>query len=182
MQEVSDTHQSASKRPILVPVDFSDCSTAALLYACRLVEGTSTSLLILHVVHDSPSNPGVYRKHDVSHLSRPMIDIAQDMLSGLLTRLRRDHPDLSALTDARTQLVEGLPGPRIIEIAVRKRAAMILMGTHGRSGIAHFLQGSVAEYVTKHARIPVTTLRENVAEPVKLNLDACEVASGQGTR
>lgn len=180
MLEVSNTRQSATKRPILVPVDFSDCSTAALLYACRLVEGTGTPLLILHVVHDSPTNPGVYRKHDEGYLSRPMADIADDMLSELLTRLRREHPDLAALECARTQLVEGLPGPRIIEIADQKRAAMILMGTHGRSGIAHFLQGSVAEYVSKIASVPVTTVRENIAVPVKLNLDAFECASGQG--
>jgi len=56
------------------------------------------------------------------------------------------------------------------------------MGTHGRSGIARFLQGSVAEYVSKHARAPVTTIRENVVMPVKLNLDFSGYAVGSGVQ
>jgi nucleotide-binding universal stress UspA family protein len=111
-----------------------------------------------------------------------MIDIAEEMLDELLTKLRGKHPDLTALKTARTRLVQGLPGARIIEIAAQERAAMILMGTHGRSGIAHFLQGSVAEHVSKHARVPVTTVREKVVMPVKLNLDTSGFAVGSGVQ
>ncbi|MGB5426853.1 MAG: universal stress protein [Gammaproteobacteria bacterium] len=182
MLEVIDTPQPLNRRPILVPVDFSECSRSALLYACRLVEGTHTPLLILHVVHDSPGKPGVYRRHNGDHPSRPMIDIADEMLDELLTKLHSKNPDLTALKTARTRLIQGLPGARIIEIAAQERAAMILMGTHGRSGIAHFLQGSVAEYVSKHARVPVTTVRENVVMPVKLNLDTSGYAVGSGVQ
>ena len=141
MVEVIDTPQPLNRRPILVPVDFSDCSRSALLYACRLVEGTHTPLLILHVVHDSPGKPGVYHRPNGVHPSRPMIDIANEMLDELLTKLRGKNPDLTVLKTARTRLVQGLPGARIIEIAAQERAAMILMGTHGRSGIAHFRRG-----------------------------------------
>ena len=45
-------------------------------------------------------------------------------------------------------LISGLPGRRIVEVAEREQASMIIMGTHGRNGFAHMLQGSVAEYVT----------------------------------
>lgn len=182
MLEVVYTPQPLNRRPVLVPVDFSECSRSALLYACHLVEGTHTPLLILHVVHDSPGKPGVYRRPSVDHPSRPMIDIAEDMLDERLTKLRGKHPGLTALKTARTRLIQGLPGARIIEIAAQERAAMILMGTHGRSGIAHFLQGSVAEYVSKHAGAPVTTVRENVFMPVKLNLDASGYALGSGVQ
>ena len=182
MLEIIDTPQPLNRRPILVPVDFSECSVSALLYACQLVEGTHTPLLILHVVHDSPGKPGVYRRTNEDHPSRPMVDIADEMLDELLTRLCGKYPDLTALRTARTRLIQGLPGARIIEIAVQERAAMILMGTHGRSGIAHFLQGSVSEYVSKHARVPVTTVREKVVMPVKLNLDTSGYAVGSGVQ
>ena len=59
---------------------------------------------------------------------------------------------------------------------------MILMGAHGRSGIAHFLQGPVSESISKHARVPVTTVRENIVMPVKLNLNTSGYAVGSGVQ
>ena len=180
MSEVIDAYKPRSARPILVPVDFSDCSRAALVFAARLVKDSGTTLLVLHVVHDSPGTPGMYRRSDESHPSRPMIDIATEMLDGLLAELRREYPGLAALETARTLLVHGLPGKRIIEIARHEHPAMILMGTHGRSGLAHLLQGSVAEYVSKHAGVPVTTVREDDTAPLKLNLEEAAGAQAQG--
>jgi nucleotide-binding universal stress UspA family protein len=180
MSDAIDSFKPRNGRPILVAVDFSDCSRSALVFAARLVNGTGTPLLVLHVVHDSPGAPGIYRRSDESHPSRPIIDIATEMLDQLLAELRRQYPELPALETARTLLVHGLPGKRVIEVARHERPAMILMGTHGRSGIAHFLQGSVAEYVTKHASVPVTTVRESDVATVKLNLDGPACAAGQG--
>lgn len=180
MSEVFDSYKPRNGRPMLVPVDFSDCSRSALVYAARLVKDTCTPLLVLHVVHESPGTPGMYRRPDESHPSRPMIDIATEMLDGLLTELRREYPGLPALETARTLLVHGLPGKRIIEITRHEHPVMILMGTHGRSGFAHFLQGSVAEYVSKHASVPVTTVREDEMAPVKLNLEEAACAGAQG--
>jgi len=182
MSEVVEAYQPVIGHPLLVPVDFSDCSTSALVYGARLVKGTSTPLLVLHVVHDSPGTPGVYRRHDENHPSRPMIDTAAEMLDELLADLRKQYPELPALETARLRLIHGLPGKRILEVAVQERAVMILMGTHGRNGIAHFLQGSVAEYVSKHAGVPVTTVREREMAAVKLNLDSLITAAGQGVR
>ena len=51
-------------------------------------------------------------------------------------------------------LISGLPGRRIVEVAEREQASMIIMGTHGRNGFAHMLQGSVAEYVTSMQACP----------------------------
>ena len=78
-----------------MPVDFSECSVSALLYACQLVEGTHTPLLILPVVHDSPGKPGVYHRPNRDHPSRPMVDIADEMHDELLTRLWGKYPDLT---------------------------------------------------------------------------------------
>lgn len=161
MLNLYDAQQPLSRRPILVPVDFSACSRSALVHAALRAEGTRTPLLVLHVVHDLPGNPGLYRQPDGNHPSKPMIDIAGEMLDEMLTELRGEHPALQALQTARTRLIQGLPGKRIIEVAIHEQATMIVMGTHGRKGIAHLLHGSVAEYVAKHACVPVTTVREN---------------------
>jgi nucleotide-binding universal stress UspA family protein len=151
-------------------MDFSDCSKAALIYACRLVEGTRTPLLLLHVIHDDVRKPGLYRDPDSYRMARPITDIAAEMLESMLSSLCNQNPELLSLQAASTLLISGLPGRRIIEVAEREQAAMIIMGTHGRSGFAHLLQGSVAEYVTKYASVPVMTLKNDNNLPLSLNL------------
>ena len=171
MLEVVKAYQAPSIPPVLVPIDFSDCSRAALTYAARLLDGTRTPLLMLHVIHDSAAHPGIYRDHHPTHSASSITDIAGEMVGEMLEELCSQSPGLKALEPARLRLVRGLPGQRIIEIAELERAVMIIMGTHGRNGIAHLLQGSVAEYVLNHARIPVTTVKEDVMEPEHLNVD-----------
>ena len=57
---------------------------------------------------------------------------------------------------------------------------MIIMGTHGRNGFAHLLQGSVAEYVSKYARPPVMTIKDHSYLPGSLNLSLLETAGVPG--
>jgi nucleotide-binding universal stress UspA family protein len=165
---------------VLVPVDFSDCSRAALIYACRLVEGSRTPLSLLHIIHDDVRRPGVYRSSSHPHKTRPITDIAADMVEDMLVELRDQEPDLQALHTVTPLLVRGLPGRRIIEVAEREQAVMIIMGTHGRNGFAHLLQGSVAEYVAKYARCPVMTIKDDNYLPGSLNLSWLDSASVSG--
>lgn len=172
---MTQTHQNRltpAGLPLLVPVDFSECSRSALVYASRLVEGTGTPLLLLHVIHDDVRRPGLYCNTDTHNLSLPITEIAAEMLKNMLAEISSNEPELEALQGARTLLIRGLPGRRIIEIAEREQAGMIIMGTHGRNGFAHLLQGSVAEYVSKHARAPVMTVKDDNVVPASLNL-AC---------
>jgi nucleotide-binding universal stress UspA family protein len=60
---------------------------------------------------------------------------------------------------AETVILEGPPRPLIVDSATDLHCQMIVMGTHGRSGLAHLLLGSVAEYVVRHSRVPVLTIR-----------------------
>jgi nucleotide-binding universal stress UspA family protein len=180
---VTQTHEprlAPARHPLLVPVDFSDCSRAALLFASRLVEGTRTPLLLLHVIHDDVRRPGVYRSPTSHYTARPITDIAADMVEDMLTELRSQEPGLNALQTVDPLLVRGLPGRRIIEVAEREQAAMIVMGTHGRNGFAHLLQGSVAEYVAKYARSPVMTVKDDSYMPGSLNLSWLETAGVPG--
>jgi nucleotide-binding universal stress UspA family protein len=98
----------------------------------------------------------------------------------MLAELRDQEPDLQVLQTVTPLLVRGLPGRRIIEVAEREQAAMIIMGTHGRNGFAHLLQGSVAEYVAKYARAPVMTVKDDCYLPGSLNLSWLETAGVPG--
>jgi nucleotide-binding universal stress UspA family protein len=63
------------------------------------------------------------------------------------------------MPDAETLVREGSPRPAIVDAALELNCQMIIMGTHGRSGLAHLLLGSVAEYVVRNSKVPVLTVR-----------------------
>ena len=163
MQATSSIRQVGMSRPVLVPVDFSDCSRAALIYAARMSADTRAPLLVLHVIHDNGSEPGFYRRQHDDNPLLPIADIASGMLEDWLYKIRREAPELdNPLRRARRRLVSGLPGRRIVEVAEAEHAVMIVMGTHGRMGLSQLLRSSVTEYVMAHATVPVTTLREGI--------------------
>ena len=180
MTQRHEPRLAPARHPVLVPMDFSDCSKAALVYASRLVEGTRTPLLLLHVIHDDVRRPGVYRSPNSHYSARPITDIAAEMVDEALDELRSQEPGLEALQTITPLLVRGLPGRRIIEVAEREQAAMIIMGTHGRNGFAHLLQGSVAEYVAKYAKAPVMTVKNDHFLADSLNLSWLETAGVPG--
>lgn len=146
-------------RPILVPVDFSAQSEAALVYAVRLARCLSEPLLILHVVHDPGSMPGYYslalKKKQVNRIE----DRAAEMLASFLAVVAKRHPDLAELHAPQSLLVKGLPGSRILEVAEQQEAGMIVLGSKGLTGLKHLLMGSVAERVVHLAHCPVTVVK-----------------------
>jgi len=163
METPENIAQAGLPRPILLPVDFSRCAQAALVYAARLTSNTRTPLLLLHVVHDRGHDPGFYRRSEIGNPLRPIADVADEMFEVWLAAVRRETPELEAdLRRARRRLVEGLPGNRIVEVAEAEQAAMIVMGTRARSGLSQWLRGSVTEYVIAHAGVPLIILREGI--------------------
>jgi len=166
MQATDTIRHVGMSHPVLVPVDFSDCSRAALIYAACMTADTRAPLLILHVIHDNGNEPGFYhRKHDGNPLL-PITDVASGMLEDWLYKVCREAPDLDkTLRRARMRLVSGLPGRRIVEVAEAEHAVMIVMGTHGRMGLSQLMRSSITEYVMAHATVPVTTLRQGIEVP-----------------
>ena len=92
MTQTNQTRLDSARDSLLVPVDFSECSRSALVYASRLIEGTRTPLLLLHVIHDDVRPPGLYRNHDSDRMARPIMDVATEMLESMLSRLRKENP------------------------------------------------------------------------------------------
>ncbi|NKN32261.1 universal stress protein [Marichromatium bheemlicum] len=150
---------SPATRPILVPVDFSPHSEAALAFAAELADYRRGALLILHVVHDPFSMPGYYGRALKKKQLHRIEDGAAEMFDEFVAAVRARHPDLATLQTAETLLVKGLPSTRILEVAERQAAPQIVMGSKGLTGLRHLLIGSVAERVVHRAKTPVTIVK-----------------------
>ena len=144
--------------PVLVAVDFSEDSRLALVWAARQARLEKAPLIILHVVHDPAASPGFYRKPDDNYL-RPMVDVAAEMMDEFLARVKAEYPDLPALSAAHVRLVSGLPPGRIVEFAAAEGVAIVVLGSCGRTGLAHVLLGSVAERVVQLSPLPVVVVK-----------------------
>ncbi len=144
--------------PIVVALDFTPDSEAALAWACEYSACVRAPVLALHVVHDPGDAPGYYRKAE-EDLLRPLEDVAAEMMDEFLAKVRKEHPKLKALGDVEPFLVKGIPATRILEVAEARGARMIVMGSRGRTGLPHLLLGSKAERVVQLAPIPVTIVK-----------------------
>lgn len=151
-------HPARAEGPILVAVDFSPDSEAAVLWACQYSDCANAELVVLHVVHDPAEAPGSYLKSDTDRL-RPMVDVATELLDKFLEKIKTQHPGLDSLKDAERRLVQGIPAARILEVAQATGARLIVMGSRGRTGLPHLLLGSKAERVVQMSPIPVTIVK-----------------------
>lgn len=154
---------SASGTTILVAVDFSADSEAAVVWASRYAALVGADLLVLHVIHDPGEAPGYYRRSDKDAL-RPMEDVAKEMLEEFLETVRRKHSEVAGVKELKTELVRGIPATRILEAAESADAALIVMGSRGRTGLPHLLLGSKAERVVQMSPRPVTIVKSEIGE------------------
>jgi nucleotide-binding universal stress UspA family protein len=148
-----------NSKPVLVPVDFSPHSEAALVCAAELAEMLGNNLVILHVVHDPGDAPGYYAVKGRNKQLHRMEDVAADMLEEFIQTMKDKHTGLPALKQATSMLVVGLPVNRILEAAKKIDARMIVMGSQGRTGLAHAMLGSKAEQVVRLAALPVMIVK-----------------------
>lgn len=148
-----------SRGSILVPVDFSTHSEAALLHACLLADCLKRPLTILHVVHDPGEMPGYYSRMAKKKNLLRMEDVALEMLHDFVAGMVKLHPELKPLKKADTMLVVGLPVTRILQVAEKIDASMVVMGSQGRTGLKHMMLGSKAEQVVRLCPLPVTIVK-----------------------
>lgn len=142
-------------RKILFATDFSPPSQHALKYACDLAEKFDSQLHLLHVVQDLMpfmGEPGMLVPN-VSNYLVELRDSAQRALEELPPK------EFSAAGQAIRVLRTGPPFLEIVRYAKEAGIDLIVLGTHGRSGLKHVLLGSVAENVVRKAPCPVLTVR-----------------------
>ena len=147
------------KRPILVPVDFSANSEAALAYAAHLAEPLGVPLVVLHVVHDPGEAPGYYRVKGRKKQLRRLEDVAGELLGEFMTRSAKKYSKHPAIEKSKRLLVTGLPVTRILEIAQALEPKMVVMGSAGRTAMSRFLLGSKSEQVLRMCPFPVTIVK-----------------------
>ncbi len=146
---------TASIKRILVPVDFSSHSRNALLFAKQLSVALEANLSVLHV-HE----PAGYMGTDtlvmmpVGLASERWEETRNEAMDELTQFLGADRSSVLEL-----KVEPGLPGDVIPVFARGAEIDLIVMGTHGRSGLSRLLVGSVAESVMRKAHCPVVTLR-----------------------
>jgi nucleotide-binding universal stress UspA family protein len=143
---------------VLVAIDFSEDSKAALLWACNFAECSSAPLILLHVVHDLASNPGFYHPEKSDHLES-MQDVAESMMAEFLTRLKTEHPELCSIDEADLRFIPGLPPTRIVEVAGLLNSRLIVIGGRGLTSPPDKRLGSVAQRVVDLSMIPVVVIK-----------------------
>jgi nucleotide-binding universal stress UspA family protein len=155
----------ATRRPrILVPTDFSPCSDAALGCARQMAARVRTSICLLHVI-DHPATGATFG----SELCAPAsVETRQDLVANARIELGgRMLADSRSRVATTADIVFGASAAMISAYAADHAFDMIVMGTHGRSGLAHLLMGSVAESVIRTAPCPVLTVKSRHAAPVR---------------
>jgi len=146
-------------RRVLHPSDFSEASRAALATAIDVARDERAELLIVHVLTPvvppaiGPAGDGYIPPAAWEDLVRSSRSLAQRKLAGLVARAARRRVRASAL------LVEGVADAAITRAARSRGADLIVMGTHGRTGLARLFLGSVAARVLGTAPCPVLTVR-----------------------
>jgi universal stress protein A len=139
---------------ILVATDFSDCSKEACAYALTLARKVDASLQVLHVINEPVDLRGFY----VPHISFEQLE--QEIADGAATMLDTFcKENLAEFSNFTTTIVTGVPFEEINRIAQEQNASLIVIGTHGRSGLDHLIFGSTAERVVRSAPCPVLTIR-----------------------
>jgi len=142
-------------RRILHPTDFSKASGAAFARAVEMAGANRAQLLLAHViapvfpmVGEGYLSPKVYEEMETSARAA-----GQKRLDALVAKARKAGVRAVGL------LLEGVPYDRIVRATKAKRVDLVVMGTHGRTGLARFFLGSVAERVVAMAGCPVLTVR-----------------------
>ena len=143
-----------------MPVDFSPHSAAASGLGRAAVRLSQYASPVLHVGHDPESAPGYYvRSKRKKHLRR-IEEAAAEMMEEFLDQVAKDNPDTEHLQGVESMLVLGLPVTRILEVADKIDASMIVMGSQGRTGLPHLLLGSKAERIAQLSPVPVTIVKD----------------------
>lgn len=133
---------------IVVPVDFSEHATLALAHAAALAEEFGARLDALHVVYDV-TFPSAYGLEPVGVIGPEVLDRSREALARLVSEV----VPAGVRWEAHTEV--GYAATDIVRFAERHAAGLIVMTTHGWTGLKHFLLGSVTEKVVRHASCPV---------------------------
>jgi universal stress protein A len=140
-------------KKILCPTDFSPCAEAAFDQAAALAKLLTAEIVLLHVV---PEVQDYFLTPDMVPIVQPVTAAARNWATDQLDKARRRASGVPVTSELRM-------GPMLDSIlasAVANKVDLIVVGTHGRTGLKHALLGSVAERIVRHSVVPVLTVRK----------------------
>jgi nucleotide-binding universal stress UspA family protein len=149
---------NADWKRICCPIDFSDASRAAMQVAADLARRNGGTLRLLHAY----PIPG-YTFPDGSVVASPRM--MQELADGAQRHLEEWRDEAARLGAPSVEVVKaiGEPAHEIVAYAAEQGIDLLVLGTHGRSGLEHALMGSIAERVVRKAHCPVLTVRPPAA-------------------
>ena len=153
-------------KTILLPTDGSECSSKAMAYALSFAKQYGGRVVALHVIDRRWEEQTRVAFAEVGQ------DLTQKIRSGYAEEARRILQEVAdagarAGVSVEPRTVTGIPFDDIVRIGAELPADLIIMGTHGRTGVSHLLLGSVAEKVVRRAPCPVLTVRQEEHDFVK---------------
>jgi len=144
---------------ILTAIDFSESSDFAFEYALTLARQFQAELTIMHVINEPVDLRGFYVPHiSFEQLEKEIEEGAEKMM------VKFCQTKMGDFTRYTTVVVAGIPYEEILRKAEETGASLIVLGTHGRTGIDHLIFGSTAERVVRSAATPVLTVRMPLSE------------------
>jgi len=147
-------------KKILAPTDLSELSLAGVRYALDLARTTGAEVVVYHVAWRDE-----FLRYELSHLQSsllgPVLRKYRAQLNGFLDR---HFSSILPLVEFRPEVELGIPEENIVAKAQREGADLIVISTHGRTGLAHMMTGSVTENVIRRAPCPVLSIRSQAGE------------------
>jgi len=138
---------------VLCPTDFSEASFHAADYGLRFARSASGTLILAHIIHVPAGD--LYGSDHMMNFEEATRVVEERLAAVARTRLE-GYPK------CQLRVSIGEPAEEIIKMAKDSRSDLIITSTHGRSGLAHLVMGSVAEKIIRHAPCPVFVVRTGV--------------------
>ena len=141
-------------KAILFATDFSESSDFSFGYALSMAKRYNARLYVVHVINEPVDLRGFYVPHiSFEKLEEEIEEGAQKMMEKFCRTHIKDYDNFESF------IMPGIPYDEIIKKAEELSCDLIMMGTHGRTGLDHVLFGSTAEKVVRKSPVPVMTIR-----------------------
>ncbi len=143
-------------KSILCPMDFSDASKNAYRYACEFARSMGSKVILLNVIEPRPI---------AAEMSLNYIPLEEDLAAAAKEDFIPLVKDAEAMgIDVTADVTIGLPAESILQHVADLDVSMLIMGSHGKTGLSRLLMGSVAEAVIRKATVPVLIVKANEKE------------------
>lgn len=143
-------------KSILCPLDFSDASKNAFRYACEFARSMGSKIYLLHIVEPRPI---------AADMTLTYIPVEEDLEKAAREDIEPlAHEAREKGIDVQVDVVIGIPSEVILHQIVESDASMLIMGSHGKTGLSRLLMGSVAEGVVRKAKVPVLIVKADEKE------------------